>query len=205
MTYLNIKPHDTKEIKEMVNDIHTSSVRLLAIAEEFLDVANLEQEKVTFKLEEVDLLSQIEECIKELKDKADGKGLYLKLENTATKCIVKCDGTKISQIITNLLGNALKFTNEGGVTVKVRKDSKTAYVEIEDTGIGISEKSQSQLFKKFKQVGDDFYKHDSTQGVGLGLYISKMIMDKMGGRIYLASSKEDRGSVFGFSLPLAKS
>ena len=199
------KTVNKKEITEMISDVYSSSLKLLSIAEQFLDVSNLEQEKAKFKNEEFDLAEVVVDCVKTFSEKASTKGLYLKVDRQESdKFLISSDKQKLGQVIDNLLDNAIKFTEKGGITIHLLKEDQKAILEVQDTGLGIKEYDQKMLFKKFQQVGDDFYKHDSTQGVGLGLYISKMIVDRTVGSITLKSSEAGKGSVFQITYPLIK-
>ena len=107
--------------------------------------------------------------------------------------------------IINLVGNALKFTEEGGVTVKVHLSDDFIRVVVADTGRGIPYENQMLLFHKFKQAGDSLFTRDTTKGTGLGLHISKLMVEGMGGSIGLQYSSPGKGSAFGFALPVVGS
>ena len=118
--------------------------------------------------------------------------------------MVRADKDRTRQTLINLIGNGLKFTEKGGVTVSVKKDSISACCYVKDTGRGIPVENQKLLFRKFQQAGSSIYTRDTTKGTGLGLYISKLMIEGMNGRIWLDSSYDGKGSTFAFCLPLSK-
>ena len=114
---------------------------------------------------------------------------------------VTADRERTRQVLFNLLGNALKYTQEGGVHVKVSYEGLGVKCRVYDTGGGIKEEDRGMLFEKFKQFGERVYRKDEQKGTGMGLYISRLIMEAMDGKVYLESSEVGKGSVFVFELP----
>jgi signal transduction histidine kinase len=110
---------------------------------------------------------------------------------------------RIKQVIYNLIGNSSKFTEQGSITVSGQADDHFIYVSITDTGRGMAPEAQKLLFRKFQQAGSSLLERDTTKGTGLGLYISKQIIELSGGKIGLAKSEPGVGSTFTFSLPRA--
>lgn len=192
------------QLKEMVTDVHDSSVRLIEIVNDFLDTSRLEQGKMNFEYEEVSLEEVIESVAYEMKQLLGEKKLYLKVDNHTLDRLPKvwADKNRIKQVVYNLVGNAAKFTEEGGITIKARLNDKFVKVDVIDTGRGMSPKAQKLLFHKFQQAGSSLITRDTTRGTGLGLYISKMIVENMGGKIGLDSSEEGTGTTFSFSVPV---
>ncbi|HLE48864.1 MAG TPA: ATP-binding protein [Patescibacteria group bacterium] len=189
-----------KDLAEMVQDIDTSAARLIAIVDELLEVSSLEHNRVQFKTERFSVSDEVNAVLGELASPATKKGNLIEYhEDKDIK--VYADRTKVNQVIYNLVSNSNKFTDNGRITIKVLEEKDSVKINVSDTGRGMSEKDQKMLFKKFQQVGEDFYKHDSTQGVGLGLYISRMLADAMNGKVYLVKSKVDKGSEFELVLP----
>jgi PAS domain S-box-containing protein len=193
-----------KDLKEMIDDIHESSVRLIEIVNTFLNLSRLEQGKIEFKKEEFSLRDLVGEVFKELDPLAAEKALYLKelnLEKEYPK--VRADRGRTKEIFINLVGNSLKFTPQGGVTVSVEPENGFLKVLVSDTGRGIPLDDQSLLFRKFQQAGGSILTREATPGTGLGLYISKMMMEGMGGEISLVNSVEGKGTTFAIKLPIA--
>jgi signal transduction histidine kinase len=106
----------------------------------------------------------------------------------------------ISYLI-NLISNAIKHTSQGNITIRVVDKDNFAKVVVSDTGLGIPVEYQRFLFQKFKQANSEFLSRDASQGTGLGLYISRMLVENMGGKIQLDSSVEAKGSEFSFTIP----
>ena len=178
---------------------------LLRLINDILDISKLEAGKYNLKEEIFDVRAAIEETVAAQVPTATNKGLALDCTfgNNIPK-LVKGDGQRIQQILNCLLSNALKFTSEGSVRVKIaaidaEKENINLRIAVADTGIGISEKNMDKLFIRFSQVdGSDTRKYG---GSGLGLVISKQIAELMGGNISV-QSKEGIGSTFIAEIPL---
>lgn len=193
--------HDD-QFKQMLMDIDTSSTRLISLVNDFLDSTKLEQGKIQVKKEPVDITVLINEAIKETLSIAMEKKLYLKTDEQKNPIMVLGDNERLKQVIINLISNAMKFTTHGGISIHVaRLENKFIKVIVEDTGRGISEQSKTLLFHKFQQAHDGASLREP--GTGLGLYISKLLIEKMGGRIQLESSELNQGSAFSFTIPEA--
>lgn len=192
------------DLGNMVEDIHSSSVRLIEIVNDFLDASRLEQGKVKLKPQAMHIETIIESVIYEMSAVTQEKHLYIKTDTATLKHLpqVFADPDRVKQILYNLVGNALKFVDEGGVTVKTEVDGKKLRVSIIDTGRGISTENQQLLFHKFQQANTSILTRDATRGTGLGLYISKLLAEEMGGNVSLDHSEEGKGSTFSFTLPL---
>lgn len=191
------------EMLKLIDYINQSAVRLIDIVNEFLSVSRIEQGRMVFKNERVNFKQIINDILEELNSLAQKKSLYLKLENTYPDDLyVIGDSDKIKQVIVNLAGNAIKFTDKGGVTIEAGVKDSSGYIKVKDTGKGIPLSNQKLLFRKFQQA-DDILTHDMSKGTGLGLYICKRLIDNMNGEIYLESSRENEGSAFTILLPLA--
>lgn len=192
------------ELKAMVDDIHESSIRLINIVNDFLNVSRLEQKRMVYDLKNTDLNALIPEIIKEYDVTGSRKKLSIDFHKSNSPLpAVLADSDKVRQVLINLLGNALKFTSKGGVTISIKPSDKFIKVLVADTGRGISLKQQSLLFHKFQQAGASLFTRDTAGGSGLGLYISRMMIEGMGGEVKLEKSEVNKGSVFSFSLPVA--
>lgn len=191
------------ELKDMIVDIHGSSVRLIDIVNDFLDASRLEQGKMEFKPTAFPITDVLTSVITELQTVAAGKHVQLVLDPSFPSTVVWADTNKTKQVVYNLVGNALKFVEHGSVTLSAQTSAKQIKVLVTDTGKGISPENQSLLFHKFQQATDSILTRDNTRGTGLGLYISKLLVENMGGRIRLEHTETGKGSTFSFSLPLA--
>jgi PAS domain S-box-containing protein len=192
-----------KDVKEMLGDINQASVRLIGIVNDFLDVSRLEQGKISINNTKFDLTEIIEKIIGILKNGAEEKNLFLKFEkDRQVPVMVFADKDKTEQILLNLIGNAIKFTTKGGITIAIEISQNFVKIGIADTGSGISTENEKLLFRKFQPAGSQVLARDVTKSTGLGLYISRLIISKMGGTIGLEKSVVGEGSVFFFTLPL---
>jgi signal transduction histidine kinase len=111
---------------------------------------------------------------------------------------VQIDTDKIKQVLTNLIGNSLKFTDAGSISVSIRDIGTMVEVDVTDTGVGIAKKDQQKLFSKFEQVA---VSGDRPSGTGLGLYISREIIGKLGGQLWIKASEVGHGTTMTFTLP----
>jgi signal transduction histidine kinase len=194
-----------KDMAEMINDIHESAIRLIDIVNDFLDVSALEQGKLAMHPENFQLQEIIDVVFRELQSLCAAKGIALVVDpSVASTPAVTADKQRIKQVIYNLVGNAVKFTDKGSITISSQADNNYAYISVTDTGRGIPPESQRLLFKKFQQASGSLLTRDTTKGTGLGLYISKLIVEMSRGRVGLTRSEQGKGSTFAFSLPRAK-
>lgn len=193
-----------QEQREFLEAVQGSSQSLLLLLNDILDFSKIEAGELTLEELAFDLEKKTRDNLQLLQSMADKKQLDLELiyEEDLNR-YVKGDPIRISQILTNLVGNALKFTQDGFVRVQITRDeiaNQPVYMfQVEDTGIGITEEGQKKLFQKFSQVDETTTR--KYGGTGLGLAISKKLVEKMGGQIGV-KSKAGRGSVFWFYLPL---
>ncbi len=177
---------------------------MIGLINDFLNVSRLEGGRIEFKKEKLDLSRLVQEVMDDLENTATQRGLYLRLEKTEGYLpSVLADTERARQVVVNLLGNAIKYTKKGGVTIKIERGDGFVKVKVSDTGIGIPKENQKLLFQKFQQAGERVLARDVTRGTGLGLYIAKMLVKGMGGKIYLESSELGKGSIFAFELPIA--
>lgn len=199
-------PENAETIK-FLSGIRNNSVRLLDILHDFLDVVQLEENRIELKKEPFDLVSAIKDVVTDLTSVVAEKKLYLTVEEpTETLPMVLADPGKIRQVIVNLIGNATHYTTAGGITISIKRIPESGVdmikVFITDTGIGIPLESQDKLFQRFSTVQKTFLR-TKEYGSGLGLYISKLFVESMGGSIKLEKSVPNEGSVFSITLPVA--
>jgi two-component system sensor histidine kinase ResE len=190
------------DMAEMIADIHESSVRLIGIVNDFLDVAAIEQGKISMNPESFSLKPVVDEVCRELEQLCADKGIGLVCDSSVEQApAVNADRQRIKQVIINLVGNATKFTDEGSIAIAATSDEQFVHITVTDTGKGMSPENQKLLFRKFQQAGTSLLTRDTTKGTGLGLYISKLIIELSGGTIGLERSEPNGGSTFGFTLP----
>ena len=199
-----------EKVRGYLNRAYGATERLIDLVNDMLNVSRIEGGRVELTLENFNMPSLAEEVVAEIKPKADEKGIYLKVEDTQNLPLVAADKNKTREVLTNLIGNSLKFVATGGVTVKFgikasqigNKERKFVTVEVWDTGSGISKEDQEHLFKKFGRLENSYVSVATTGGTGLGLYISRSLVELMGGEIGV-DSRLGKGSNFWFILPQA--
>jgi NtrC-family two-component system sensor histidine kinase KinB len=186
--------------RELINSTREDCFRLTKLARELLQLSKLESGKLELRNEQINLFSVIEFSLKSLQLQFNEKNVRLVTDVPAELPQLIADEQQISWVITNLVTNALKYTDAGGtVTVRARDQGDSILVDVIDTGHGIARENLDRIFDKFVQVKRA---SDSTPGsVGLGLAIAKEIVELYGGRIW-AESEPGRGSTFSFLLPL---
>lgn len=190
---------DDPEMELFARTIHDSAEALLVIVNDTLDVSKLEAGKVELRHGPLDLESLLIDCLR-LAAVAKHAGVRVDLTYPiGARTRFLGDEGRIRQIVMNLLGNALKFTQAGHVIVRVTPGDDLIRIAVEDTGPGIPEDKSAQVFEAFGQVDDP--DGSSTEGTGLGLTISRGLAERMGGTLTL-SSQPGTGSTFTLSLPL---
>jgi two-component system, sensor histidine kinase and response regulator len=179
--------------------------RLTGILNSLLDLSRIESGKFDLKFEELDLKSSVEFILSSLKPQTDGKSIQLKMEIPEKLPSVYGDREKVEQILTNLVGNSIKFTPEGEeISVSARPFEEGEHmvaISVRDSGIGIPEDQLEKIFEKFHQVEDSLRR--STTGTGLGLAITKGLVEAHHGKIWV-ESELGKGSTFTFTLPMSK-
>lgn len=193
--------------REMLATATASSHQLLRIVDDILDYSKLEANKLDLEITGFNLRELLDSVLQLMYRPAENKGLKLNLQlDPAVRLPVRGDPVRLRQVLTNLVGNAIKFTDRGSVTLVVRRLGETAAqhllrFEVRDTGIGIDEDARGRLFHSFSQA--DASTTRLYGGTGLGLAICRRIVDLMGGRIDVVS-EVGRGSTFWFEVPLMK-
>jgi signal transduction histidine kinase len=176
--------------------------RMLNMINETLNISKIDQGKVQLKIEEIDIDSFIDEIIPDFKIKAGEKNLELRVLVDEKCRIVFGDRVKLREIVTNLLGNSLKFTPSGWIEIKLSNNNGSFIkFEISDTGKGIDHNDLDRLFKKFGRIDNSYQTVAEAGGTGLGLYIVKNMVESMGGQVGAESEGVGKGSKFWFTLP----
>ncbi|MCX5703120.1 MAG: HAMP domain-containing sensor histidine kinase, partial [Candidatus Omnitrophica bacterium] len=181
---------------------HRNIGRLTMLINDLLDLAKLEQKKMEFKLEKIPIENVINECIEMLTAWTKTKSISIKKKIQEGLPQANIDPLRINQVLTNLLGNAVKFTPAGGdisVEARLSEEKSAIQVSVEDTGIGIAKEDIPKVFNKFYQVGERV--STDISGTGIGLSIAKEIVELHGGRIWVESEKGN-GAKFIFTIPL---
>lgn len=172
--------------------------RLARIINDLLDVSKMEAGRMEITREAVDLAEIVSQAVANLNPLAKKKDLYLNTELPGCRLDAYADSGRLTQVLTNLISNAIKFTREGGVTVQARESDGVIECVVRDTGIGIAEEDIPRLFRKFVQINRE--NGAGRRGTGLGLAIAKNIIELHGGYIRVESTV-DEGTMFTFVIP----
>jgi PAS domain S-box-containing protein len=190
------------EQEKQLGTVQTSARHLLALINDLLDVAKVEAGKVVLSHEPVHCHALIDEVAATLRPQADAKGLSLAVLAPERPTVLRTDRRALYQIVLNLVANAIKFTERGGVRLTLvsgtAPDVPTTEIRVEDTGIGIPFSEQGKLFGAFSRV--DNARSDAPQGSGLGLHLSQKLAELLGGEIVF-QSEAGKGSCFSLILP----
>jgi signal transduction histidine kinase/CheY-like chemotaxis protein len=182
---LNIIYRNARHLQDLVNDV--------------LDLARIDAAQMSLVLEEAEPAALVQEAVNTAWGLIDARGLALATEIAPNLPHLRVDPTRIRQVLINLLNNAARFTERGGITLRVRREGDEVIFAVADTGVGIAPEDIPRIFEEFRQAdGSTRRRHD---GVGLGLAISRRFVQLHGGRIWV-ESRVGEGSTFYFSLPV---
>jgi protein-histidine pros-kinase len=186
--------------EKQLRTVQSSGKHLLALINGLLDLAKIEAGKVEFVLEQVDCRGVIDEVVTSMRPQASEKGLVLEVSAPSDKVIVNTDRRALSQIVFNLTGNAIKFTERGTVHLELVHEPGAGglVIRVRDSGIGIRAEDQAKLFAAFSRV--DASNQTRSKGTGLGLHLSQKLAVLLGGQITF-ESELGKGSTFTLSLP----
>jgi len=193
----------TPKNKPPIENIYESSERLIRLVNDLLNISRIEAGKTELNLEESSLEEVIDSEIEELKYQAEKKGLYLKQKKSKIplpKFLI--DKEKIKQVVMNVIDNAIKYTNQGGIVIRTKTEDSKVLIEICDTGEGMTKEEIDKLFKSFSRgvAGNKLF----VDGTGLGLYIARHFVEIHGGRIWAESLGRGKGSTIFIELPIKK-
>ena len=186
---------------EHLDIIIRNAKRLLRLEQNMLDMTKIEDKSLKLDKEKIDLIENIQHVINDFRNESSKEMFQLAFTQPSQKepIFVNADKVRISEVISNLLGNAIKFTTkEAGrsITIKAEKKDSEASVSIKDTGSGIDPEIKPKLFSKFIT--------NSPGGTGIGLFICKSIVEAHGGRIWAENNSVGKGVTFTFSLPITE-
>jgi signal transduction histidine kinase len=182
---------------DYITDIHASGRHLLSLINDILDLSKIEAGRMELQVSTVALSDAIESSVALMRERATRNGISLRLDVDPSAGAVEADERKLKQVLFNLMTNAVKFTDRGGhVDVGVRGEADEVVVTIRDDGTGIALADQARIFEEFEQAGGS----NSQEGTGLGLSLSRRIVELHGGRLWVESAP-GKGSTFTFTLP----
>jgi two-component system, OmpR family, sensor histidine kinase VicK len=189
------KKGNIEDYFDLVSAINRNAKRLQHLTEDILDVTRIESNSLILHKEEVDVCEKISNVIDDIKDQINDPGkLRVVFYQPKNPVYVSADKTRLYQVIANLLNNAIKFTREGTISINVEdKENSQVTISVKDTGAGISPEIAPRLFTKFVTTSD--------AGTGLGLYLSKSIVDAHGGKMWAHNNPGKVGATFGFTFP----
>ncbi len=189
-----------KEKQEYISIIEKSVERLLNIIKDILSFSKIESGLMDISISDTDINEQIEHIYTLFKPEADQKKIKISFKNllTAKEAIIKTDPEKIYTILTNLVNNAIKFTNSGSIEIGYKKKGKYLEFFVKDSGLGINKENTEFIFERFRQGSESLSRN--FEGAGLGLSISKAYVEMLGGKIWI-ESELGKGSIFYFTIP----
>ena len=186
------------EQRQLLDTITRNAKRLQRLTDDILDVTKIESQSLELNKERFNVNELIPNIIDGYRNYIEKDNVQVKLlyePNSKDNIFIEADRGRIIQVISNLIGNAIKFTKEGTISVITEEKDNQVVVSLKDTGTGIDPEILPQLFSKFVTK--------SFQGIGLGLFISKSIVEAHGGRIWAENNSDNRGATFSFSLPIS--
>lgn len=191
-----------KKQEEALNHIKDSTESLILLVNHFLDLTRIESGKLTVKEEEIELQEGVVGWVVYfLKPRIEEKGLKINFSPDKKKYFVKGDQDRLREVLMNLVGNAMKYTEKGKITVNIASDNASVTVTVSDTGYGLTAQDKRHLFEKFAMGSAS--KHVKTSS-GFGLFVSHNLIKAMKGEIWAESDGPGKGSTFSIKLPLLK-
>ncbi|MEA3293034.1 MAG: ATP-binding protein [Patescibacteria group bacterium] len=191
----------SKKLQRVMKNIYESNERLIRLVNSLLNISRIETGKIALNIEKISLEKLISDIVSELKIEAKNKKIYLRFQKPKTSLSkISIDKDKMRQCIVNLIDNAIKYTEKGGVVIKLIKEKTKIKIIVSDTGHGIAKEEISRLFESFSRgkAGNKLY----TEGAGIGLYVAKSFVKMHKGKIYAKSEGKDKGSAFYIELPI---
>jgi signal transduction histidine kinase/CheY-like chemotaxis protein len=186
--------------EEYLRDIHGSGRHLLELLNEILDLSKVEAGRMELEYATIEPAPLLDEVVSLLRERASVHGIELRVAVADDVAVVYADRLRLKQVLVNIVGNAVKFTGDGGsVTVRAVTDGDEVRFTVTDTGVGVPEEDRERIFESFQQGGRGAAREEGT---GLGLTLSRRIVELLGGRMWL-ESEVGVGSTFGFSVPTA--
>jgi signal transduction histidine kinase len=188
-------------LQATIQEALSSTGRLIRMVNDFLDAARLDHGAVSMRLEVGDLHALVRQAVETMRSDAERKGLTITYQAMSDLPLVRMDAERVLQILINLIGNSVRYTQAGQIEISHDVDGKDVETMVKDTGIGIPAEHHDRLFVRFGQVERGLRRGGG--GSGLGLYISKRLAEQMGGTIVLKESAAGQGSTFTLRLPIA--
>lgn len=194
----------SEKLEKYLVRILISTERMIKLINDLLNVSRIAANKLEINQESVDMIPVVKDVFDEVYySKSQDKDINFNiLEQSLPK--VLADPEKLREVLLNLIGNAVKFTPSGGkIAISFFTDGKVLEVSVKDSGVGISREDLGRLFTRFGRLDNSYVSFSTSGGTGLGLYISKNLIELMNGRIWASSEGTGKGTTFTFSLPVA--
>lgn len=193
----------TDDLRTVINKVYISNERLISLVEDLLNLSRIEDGHMKYEFTSEDLGELVTSVVNELKIPSEKRGLKLIMHRPKKQFIIQADKIKMRNVIFNLVDNAIKYTKKGEITVSISRNGNNVHLGVSDTGIGIPRDKISKLFAKFERL-DEGHRNYSMSGFGLGLYITKLIIEAHKGRVWAESAGLGKGSTFVLELPLVE-
>lgn len=212
----------TEKLKYYLDRSYSSTVRLINLVNDILNISRIESGRMSFKVEGIDLFKLVNDVFDEVKPRAEELKIKLSLRQSSGQAIINDqlsknknqgrminnqlfvigDEDKIKEVLINLIGNALKFTKEKGlIQISFEEKDNKIITNVKDDGEGLAQEDIPKLFQKFGMIQNSYVTNQkAAQGTGLGLFICKTIIEKLGGQIWVSSLGKGKGATFSFSL-----
>ena len=190
-----------EKVEKPLANIYTSNERLIKLVNDLLNVSRIEAGRMEMNLEKLPIEEIINSVAEELKNVVKEKNIYLKFEKPEKASPkISVDKEKIRQVIMNVIDNAIRYTEKGGVTINLKSQNSNLKIIVKDTGAGLTKYELSKMFESFSRgaAGTRLY----TEGVGLGLYVARRFVEMHRGKIWAESKGKGKGSTFYIELPI---
>jgi two-component system phosphate regulon sensor histidine kinase PhoR len=188
----------SSEVKEILSKIEFGTEEVIMLVDNIIELRKVEDGRVYYQKEHADFMAIARQASEEMGHMAMSCGLNLDFSGPDHEIMVYGDVQKLRHIVQNLIDNAVKYTKKGSISVKVEEKKNDVVLSVADTGIGISAKVIPKLFQQFFR---DEHVVQDIKGTGMGLYIARIFMEAHGGKIWVESDGEGKGSTFYISLP----
>ena len=179
----------------------TSVERLIKLVNDMLNISRIDSGRLTVEMSSVDIVKLVKEVVEEVGPRVAELGLSVDVEVGNDVPLVMADADKIKEVVYNLIGNSMKFSQSGGkIIVSIIRKEKVVELAVKDSGAGIASEDLPKLFQKFGILPGSYVTNQPTLGTGLGLYICRLLVELHGGRIWAVSEGQGKGAIFTFTL-----
>jgi signal transduction histidine kinase len=191
----------SKKVKDVIERFKVSTVNLIKMVNDFLDVTQFQLGKEVISIKQgVDLSDMLKQIVEDIQLEANKKKIYLTLENPEERCFISADESKLQVALVNIFDNCVKYTEKGGVAIKLNVEENKIKIKVKDTGMGIPKEKLEKLFSSPFERTEESKKSFAT-GRGIGLYLSGQIIKAHNGKLWAESEGEGKGSTFFIELP----